>query len=91
MDKTRLLSIVLTVLATPALGAQFYIVQDVEQKRCSVAEQVPATDKYALVGDGAYGEQKVAQAEMNGLFACNPSTEREAGAPQERSAEPAKQ
>jgi hypothetical protein len=52
---------------------------------------MPASDKYALVGDGAYGEQKVAQAEMNGLFACNPSTEREAGAPQERSAEPAKQ
>jgi isocitrate dehydrogenase kinase/phosphatase len=88
--KLGLLGVVLAMFALPAHAVQFYIVQDSEQKQCSVTEQVPVGEKYAVVGDGAYGDQQVARSEMNALFVCNKTKDDSSSAPPERSAEPAK-
>jgi hypothetical protein len=98
MLTTRLL-ICLGILgpATPALAAQFFIVQDSGTNRCTITEQAPnlspgvsnplptsppyptvspgtpspsTSTNAVLVGDGAYGDQAAAEADMRALAAC---------------------
>jgi hypothetical protein len=62
---------IVAALATPALSAQFFIVQDPTTKRCTVTEQAPAPDAGVLLGDGAYGDRATAEADMSKIAACN--------------------
>jgi hypothetical protein len=39
-------------LATPALAAEFYIVQDTTTKRCTIVEQKPTSQTTVVMGDG---------------------------------------
>jgi vancomycin permeability regulator SanA len=39
-------------LATPALAAEFYIVQDSTTKRCTIVEQKPTSQTTVVVGNG---------------------------------------
>jgi hypothetical protein len=59
-------------LTTPALCAQFFIVQDPKTNRCTIEERPPAPGDPAavLVGDGAYGERALAEADMRTIAAC---------------------
>lgn len=60
----------IAALATPALCAQFFIVQDATTKRCAIAEQPPAQGAGTIVGDGAYGDRATAEADMKTITAC---------------------
>jgi hypothetical protein len=58
MLKRLLVGIAAAALATPAICAQYFIVQDDATKRCTI------------VGDGAYGDRATAEAEMKKIFVC---------------------
>jgi len=69
----RLLTCVgLIALTTPALCSQFFIVQDPKTNRCTIEERPPAPGDPAavVVGDGAYGERTLAEADMRTIAAC---------------------
>jgi hypothetical protein len=60
----------IAVLTTPALCAQFYIVQEPGTNRCTIAEQPPGLNAGVIVGDGAYGDRATAEADMRTIAAC---------------------
>jgi hypothetical protein len=90
--KCLLICLGILTLTTPALCAQFYIVQEPGTGRCTIAETPPAepynplpTPPYpsqfqapsqpmppntVVVGDGAYGDQATAEADMRTIAAC---------------------
>jgi len=69
------------LVAAPAVAAEFYIVQDIQKKSCAISQEVPKGDAHAVVGDGAYGDEATAAADMSKMLACNPS-DASTGAPQ---------
>jgi len=70
MRITRLLSVLGCIaLASPAL-ADYFIVQEPGTNRCSVTSQAPAPDAGSLVGDGTYGDEAAAEADMRAIAAC---------------------
>jgi hypothetical protein len=61
----------LVALTTPALCAQYFIIQDPATQRCTIAEQPPAPGAgNVVVGDGAYGDRATAEADMRTIAAC---------------------
>lgn len=62
----------LVALTTPALCAQFFIVHDPATNRCTIQERPPAPGDPAavVVGDGAYGDRAIAEADMKTIAAC---------------------
>jgi hypothetical protein len=71
MLTARLLTcLAIVALTTPALCAQFFIVQEPGTNRCTITEQPPAPGAGTVVGDGAYGDRAVAEAEMRTIAAC---------------------
>jgi hypothetical protein len=68
----RLLVCLGTVVAltTPALSAQFYIVQNPTTGRCTIADQPPAPGAGIIVGDGAYGDRASAERDIGTMAAC---------------------
>lgn len=68
LARSLLAALGILALTAPALSAQFFIVQDAN-KRCTVTEQPPANA--VIVGDGAYGDQASAEADMKTIFVCS--------------------
>jgi hypothetical protein len=70
--KRLLVCLGLMALTTPAVCAQFFIVQDPKTDRCTVEERAPAPGdpNAVVVGDGAYGERALAEADMRTIAAC---------------------
>jgi len=60
------------LVATPASAAEFYIVQEIKTQSWAVTQEMPKEDDHAVVGDGAYGDEAVAKADMSKMLACNP-------------------
>ena len=60
------------LVAAPAFAAEFYIVQDIAKQSCVISQEVPKDDAHAVVGDGAYGDEATAAADMSKMLACNP-------------------
>jgi hypothetical protein len=60
------------LFAVPASAAQFFIVQDIEKQSCTVAQEPPKGDQHTTLGDGAYGDEATATAEMKRMLGCNP-------------------
>ena len=67
---TRLLSFLGCIIFTSPALAEYFIVQESGTNRCSVTSQSPAPDAGSLVGDGAYGDEAAAQADMRAITAC---------------------
>jgi hypothetical protein len=58
-------------LATPALAAEFYIVQDTGTKRCTIVEQRPTSQTTVVVGNGkAYTTRQEAEGAMKSVKVC---------------------
>jgi hypothetical protein len=58
-------------LATPALAAEFYIVQDTATKRCTIVEQKPTTQTTVVVGNGkTYTTRQEAEGAMKTVKVC---------------------
>src|SRR5262245_51491310 len=72
---------VLIAIPGPA-AAEFYIVQDIEKQTCVVAQAPPQDDKHVVVGDGAYGDEATANAELRKMLACNPGDAASSNRPQ---------
>jgi hypothetical protein len=56
--------------ATPALAAEFYIVQDTATKRCTIVEQRPTTQTTVVVGDSRYTTRQEAEGAMKTVKVC---------------------
>jgi hypothetical protein len=70
LAKCLVASLAIVALVTPALSDQYYIVRDGTTHRCAIAERPPVEGAGAVVGDGAYGERNVAEAEMKAMYVC---------------------
>jgi hypothetical protein len=58
-------------LATPALAAEFYIVQDSTTKRCTIVEQKPTSQTTVVVGNGkTYTTRQEAEGAMKTVKVC---------------------
>jgi hypothetical protein len=78
--RSTVFSLVVLVTA-PAFAAEFYIVQDTQKQSCVISQEMPKDDAHAVVGDGAYGDEAAAAADMSKMLACNPR-DASTGAPQ---------
>lgn len=71
--RTRLLIAAAGVaaLVTPALAAEFYIVQDTATKRCTIVEQRPTAQTSVVVGpSGVYTSRVEAEGAMKTVKVC---------------------
>jgi hypothetical protein len=68
----------LAAFATPALAADFYVVQDTSTKRCTIVDQKPSTTTTVVVGGGStYTTRTEAETAMKSVQVCSsdgPST-----------------
>jgi hypothetical protein len=73
--KRLLICLGLIALTTPAVCAQFFIVQDPKTNRCTIEERPPSPgdSSAVVVGDGAYGDRAIAEADMRTIAACTGS------------------
>ena len=61
----------LAALTTPALAAEFYVVQDTGTKRCTIVEQKPTTQTSVVVGPaGVYTTRVEAENAMKTVKVC---------------------
>ena len=60
----------LVAFVTPALAADYYIVQDTSTKRCSIVEQRPTTQTTTVVGDKTYTTRTEAEGAMKTVKVC---------------------
>lgn len=62
------------LFATPAIAAEFYIVQEPTTKRCTIVEQKPAGGASIVVGTGVFGARVEAENAMKTTKVCTDST-----------------
>jgi hypothetical protein len=69
---TRILALVtlLAAAATPALAAEFYVVQDTATKKCTIVSQRPTVSTTVVVGSGVYTTQTEAATAMKKVAVC---------------------
>ena len=61
----------LAALVTPALAAdEFYVVQDVKTKKCTVVDKKPTTTETTIVGNGMYKTKVEAETGMKSVKVC---------------------
>jgi hypothetical protein len=70
--KKILLGIVLLAMATPALAAEFYIVQDSSTKKCTIVDKRPTVTTTTVVGgDRIYTTREEATTAMKTVKICH--------------------
>ena len=61
----------LTAFVTPALAAdEFYVVQDVKTKKCTIVDKKPTTTETTVVGNGVYKTRTEAETGMKTVKVC---------------------
>jgi hypothetical protein len=67
-----LIGVVLVVaFVTPALAAdEFYVVQDVKTKKCTIVDKKPTTTETTVVGNGVYKTRTEAETGMKSVKVC---------------------
>ena len=61
----------LAAFVTPALAAdEFYVVQDVKTKKCTVVDKKPTTTETTVVGNGMYKTKVEAESGMKTTKVC---------------------
>jgi uncharacterized protein with FMN-binding domain len=61
----------LGAFVTPALAAdEFYVVQDVKTKKCTIVDKKPTTTETTVVGDGVYKTRVEAETGMKSVKVC---------------------
>jgi hypothetical protein len=70
MTRTLAIATLLAVAATPALAAEFYVVQDTSTKKCTIVSQRPTVSTTVVVGSGVYTTQSEAEAAMKKVAIC---------------------
>lgn len=69
--KHVLAGLALTALVTPAVAAEFYVVQDTSSKRCTIVEQKPTTTTTVVVGNGTYTSRTEAETALKSVEVCS--------------------
>lgn len=60
---------------TPALAAEFFVVQDTSSKRCQIVEQRPTSQTTVVVGDGkVFTTRSEAENAMKTIQICSTTT-----------------
>jgi hypothetical protein len=70
MTRILALATLLTAAATPALAAEFYVVQDTATKKCTIVSQRPTVSTTVVVGSGVYTTQTEAETAMKKVVVC---------------------
>ena len=61
----------LSAFVTPALAAdEFYVVQDVKTKKCTIVDKKPTTTETTVVGNGVYKTRVEAETGMKSVKVC---------------------
>jgi hypothetical protein len=61
----------LIAFVTPALSAEFYVVQDAKTKHCTVVDKRPTTKETTVVGDGkVFTTREEATTGMKSIKVC---------------------
>jgi hypothetical protein len=71
--KTKLVagSILLAAFATPALAAEYYVVQDTATKKCTIVDKKPTVTTSVVVGDGkVFTTREEAETGMKTVKVC---------------------
>lgn len=64
-------AVLLTAIATPALAAEFYIVQDSATKKCTIVDKRPTVTTTTVVGgDKVYTTREEASTAMKTVKIC---------------------
>ena len=59
---------------TPALAAEFYVVQDAKTKKCTIVDKKPVTQETVVVGDGkVFTTRTEAETGMKSIKVCTSS------------------
>jgi hypothetical protein len=70
MTRILALATLLAVAATPALAAEFYVVQETATKKCTIVSQRPTVSTTVVVGSGVYTTKTEAEAAMKKVAVC---------------------
>jgi hypothetical protein len=71
--KTRLIlaAAVAVAVATPALSAEFFVVQDTATKKCTIVEKRPTSKTIVVVGDNkVYATRAEAEGAVKTITVC---------------------
>jgi hypothetical protein len=69
--KKLLAATLLIAFVTPALAAdEFYVVQDVKTKKCTIVDKKPTTTETTVVGNGVYKTRTEAETGMKSVKVC---------------------
>lgn len=69
--KSLFAAVLVVAFATPALAAdEFYVVQDVKTKKCTVVDKKPTTTETTVVGNGMYKTKVEAETGMKTVKVC---------------------
>jgi hypothetical protein len=69
--KKLLAATLLLAFVTPALAAdEFYVVQDVKTKKCTIVNKKPTTTETTVVGNGVYKTRTEAETGMKSVKVC---------------------
>jgi hypothetical protein len=64
-------AVLVAVLVTPALAAdEFYVVQDVKTKKCTIVDKKPTTTETTVVGNGIFKTRTEAETGMKSIKVC---------------------
>ena len=74
-SKHLLTALAIAAFATPALAAEFFVVQDTSTKRCQIVEQRPTSSTTTVVGDGkVFTSRTEAETAMGSIQVCHSGT-----------------
>jgi hypothetical protein len=69
--KALMAGILVVAFALPALAAdEFYVVQEVKTKKCTIVDKKPTTTETTIVGNGVYKTRVEAETGMKSLKVC---------------------
>ena len=70
MKKLAITAAMLAAFVTTASAQTFYVVQDVQTKKCTIVDQKPTTTTTVVVGDGVFKTRAEAETSMKSVKVC---------------------
>jgi len=70
MLKYIVVAAMLTAFATPAMAAEYYVVQDPSTKKCKIAKTMPDGQSMIMVGTAPYATKDEAKAARTAAAEC---------------------
>ena len=71
MNKAIICAFALSVLATPALADEYWVVQDSSTKHCSIVTSKPTTTTTTVIGNTAFKTRTEAESSMKTTKVCS--------------------